>query len=373
MIDPQAIDVAAGQQLEHQAVTFREDLGRLHADGRQLVDVEEAAVIDLIVGGLPVREAIDLGVQQLVEVVVTVRVSGRPVEFQHAAANVRGDGRGAFHQRAEPALYHLFLPLSLRHGGGLSDGAFGQMLEGGDDALQFAQLLGVGRRGLLQRVQAVRQNVFVASRFDGQKRLVVPQEERPVPVFEFQFPRFENLAVLAAEDGQEDSILQFIFDGPPVDVEESGMGRSGAVLQHVVPPQVFGGRRAHVVRHRVEDLAHRVVVQGFDHRPIVVRVAQAGIQLPVIDDGVAVRASRADLLAGRGIEMAHAEIGQVGDDASRIAERHPFALELNAVGRRGAAETIAGRLRNRLSNPLCPGTDIVAHGRPPLALKINNS
>ena len=64
MIDPQPVHVAADQQLEHQAVAFREDLGVLHANGRQLVDVEETPIIDLVGGGLPVREPIDLGIQQ---------------------------------------------------------------------------------------------------------------------------------------------------------------------------------------------------------------------------------------------------------------------------------------------------------------------
>ena len=81
VIDPQAVHVAADQQVEHKLVASVEDLGILHADGRQVVDVEEAAIVDLVGGRLPVREPIDLGVEQLVEAVEAVRVAGRAVEL----------------------------------------------------------------------------------------------------------------------------------------------------------------------------------------------------------------------------------------------------------------------------------------------------
>ena len=99
------------------------------------------------------------------------------------------------------------------------------------------------------------------------------------------------------------------------------MRRGGAVLQHVVPPEVFGGGRAHVIGHDVQNLAHRAAVQGLDHRPIIVFAAQLGVQLPVIDDGIAVRASGAGFQVGRGVEVADAQFVQVGHDGGRVAER----------------------------------------------------
>ena len=171
MIDPQPVHVAADQQLEHQAVTFREDLGVLHANGRQFVDVEETPIIDLVGGGLPVREPIDLGVEQLVEVVVTVRVVGRAVELLHVAADELGDGRASAPSsvRSRP-LITSFSRCRSATPVGLGFRAFGQVLQRGDDALQFAQVLGVGRQGFLQRVQPVRQDGPVGPRVEGQKR-----------------------------------------------------------------------------------------------------------------------------------------------------------------------------------------------------------
>ena len=111
--------------------------------------------------------------------------------------------------------------------------------------------------GLLQRVQPVRQNRAVGPRVERQKRLEIAQEERPVAVLQLQFARFEDLPILIAQDRQQDPVPQFLLDGLPVDVEVGGVGRAGAVLQHVVPPGVLGGRGAHVVGHGVENLAHR--------------------------------------------------------------------------------------------------------------------
>ena len=109
----------------------------------------------------------------------------------------------------------------------------------------------------LQRVQPVRRIVAVGPRVQRQSDLVIPQEERPLAIFQLQLARFQDLAVLVAEDRQQDPVPQFLFDGLPVDVEVGGVRRAGAVLQHVGPPGVLAGRGAHVIGHDVEDLAHR--------------------------------------------------------------------------------------------------------------------
>ena len=97
-----------------------------------------------------------------------------------------------------------------------------------------------------------------------------------------------------------------------------------------------------------------VAVQGLDHRPIIVLAAQLGVQLRVIDDGIAVRASRAGFQVGRGVEVADAEFVQVGHDAGRVAERQFPWLKLEAVGRRGVTATAADRLRDGIEQPIGP-------------------
>ena len=237
------------------------------------------------------REPIDLGAEQLVEAGEAVRILGRPVQFLHVAADELGNGRRAIRQRAKPVLDDFLFSLPLGDAARVGVGSLGQVFQRGDDAFQFAQFLGVRRHGFLQRVQAASQDGPVAPRVQRQKRLVAPQEERSGAVFDFQLARFESLTILVSEHGPEDSIAKLLFDGVPIDVEVGGVGRGGAVLQHVGPPEVFGGRCAHVIRHGVEDLAHRAAVQGFDHGPVIVLVAQFGVQSRVIDDRISVCAA----------------------------------------------------------------------------------
>ena len=72
MVDAQAVDLALAQEAEDQLVRRVEDLRPFHAQGGQLVDVEEAAIVDLVGGDAPERQAIGLGVEQLVEQVEAV-------------------------------------------------------------------------------------------------------------------------------------------------------------------------------------------------------------------------------------------------------------------------------------------------------------
>ena len=115
VVDPQAVDVAAHEQVERQAMAFLEDLRILHADRGQLVDVEEAAVVDFVGRGLPVHQPIDLPIEEVVEAVVAARILRRAVEIAHVSGDVGGDPGGAAHEAAKPVLDDLLFPLPFRH------------------------------------------------------------------------------------------------------------------------------------------------------------------------------------------------------------------------------------------------------------------
>ena len=57
MIDPQAVDDAAAEQHEHEAVHVLEDLRKLDPQAREVVDVEESPIIDVVAGDAKVRRA----------------------------------------------------------------------------------------------------------------------------------------------------------------------------------------------------------------------------------------------------------------------------------------------------------------------------
>ena len=59
MVDANAIEHAAAQPVEHQGVGLFEDVLALDAQADERVDVEESSIAKLLVGSLPVSEAID--------------------------------------------------------------------------------------------------------------------------------------------------------------------------------------------------------------------------------------------------------------------------------------------------------------------------
>ncbi|MNM49995.1 hypothetical protein D3C81_610160 [compost metagenome] len=60
VVNPQAVDQAAADQLEHLAVGGLEHRRTLHPQAAQLIDVEEASPVDIVAGGAPAGQAIGL-------------------------------------------------------------------------------------------------------------------------------------------------------------------------------------------------------------------------------------------------------------------------------------------------------------------------
>src|SRR5665213_2433476 len=74
VIDAQAIELAAAHELKSEPVRVLEYGLVLHAQGGEVVDVEEAPIVDLIRGHAPGGEAIGLRLEELVQV---IRACGR--------------------------------------------------------------------------------------------------------------------------------------------------------------------------------------------------------------------------------------------------------------------------------------------------------
>src|SRR6266481_2423163 len=64
MVDSHPIHVTLADEIEHQRVHRRKYFGILHPDCSQVVDVEEATVVDLIGGHTPETQAISLSFEQ---------------------------------------------------------------------------------------------------------------------------------------------------------------------------------------------------------------------------------------------------------------------------------------------------------------------
>ena len=128
MVHPEAGDLAFADETEDQLVTRREDLGALHADGGQIVDVEEAPVVDLVASYPPVGQPVGLLGEESVEVVEAGRLSRHSIEQADVVLDEVADLRRLLEQGGKPALHHLLLPQPLvdvaprRRRSGLADG-----------------------------------------------------------------------------------------------------------------------------------------------------------------------------------------------------------------------------------------------------------
>ena len=66
VVDAQAVNLSLGDQAKHQGVRGLEDVFTLHRQRGQVVDVKEAAVVDLVRAHPPVRKAIALVLEQVI-------------------------------------------------------------------------------------------------------------------------------------------------------------------------------------------------------------------------------------------------------------------------------------------------------------------
>ena len=74
MVDAHAVNNAIGVKPENQCVNAFECLRVLHAQADQLVDVEEAAPVDLVIRDAPPRQTIMLTPKQLVQALPAIRI-----------------------------------------------------------------------------------------------------------------------------------------------------------------------------------------------------------------------------------------------------------------------------------------------------------
>jgi hypothetical protein len=76
MVDPQPVDSAPRDQREDQPVRLGEQLGLLDTQRGEVVDIEEAAIVDLVRGDAPIGEPVGLSVEQPVARPKTRRSAG---------------------------------------------------------------------------------------------------------------------------------------------------------------------------------------------------------------------------------------------------------------------------------------------------------
>ena len=102
-----------------------------------------------------------------------------------------------------------------------------QMAERGDDALQVQEIFVGGADSFLQTFDLETQNARVLFGIDRKAMLKIKDAELSALGVEgqFQIAALQHVAVLIRKSRYQDLALKFIFDRPPIDVEEVGDNR----------------------------------------------------------------------------------------------------------------------------------------------------
>ena len=243
MVDAQTVQHAVAQQLENEAVSVIEQLRQFHAQAGELVDVEEASVIDVVGGNAEMRRAPVLILDQCVQLAPSLeapRLAVDPVDrrlhrFPHVAALPR--------ERAELGLQVL---------GALSNARapVRQAGKGVTQPLEFRVL--------------VAEHAMVVQRTNRQLvRIVGPHGEAAGlrVEAEHELARFQHRPVLVAEQRHQQLVMQIASVRVPIDVEPAGVFGCWAPFQHVEPPRIIGAADAHMVGHEIEHLTETAVAK----------------------------------------------------------------------------------------------------------------
>ena len=277
------------------------DLRQFHPDRGEIVDVEEAAVIDLLRRDAPEGKAISLIIHQLIERIEAARVARRAVDLGDRSLDRLQHLRRFLAAPVEPALDDLLLPRPLGDACRIGLRAPRQIIERGDDALEFGVEILVAMRR--EEIERDLQDVPIGAGRDRPFVLVVVEIKRAGFEPHLQLAALEHAPVLIAEDRQQHLVVQVGLQRPPVDVEIGRVDGARAILEHVHPPRVERLADAHVVRDEVEHLAHPVRVQLGHEGVVFLARTDRGVQLVVIGDVVAVQALGARLKIGRGVAI----------------------------------------------------------------------
>lgn len=344
MVDAQAVHPLRVEQLEDQAVRRLEDLRLLHAQRRQLVDVEEVPVVDLVAGNAPVGEPVGLRADDGIERIDAGAIVRAAVQQRERGVDRVAERGVPLHQLRQRLRMDGLVALALAARRGIGGIARRQMAQRCSQARQRVAHGGRQRIGPGLRQHALEHH-GIGGRIERQRVFVVAQHEAARLVRQLQLAAFQHHAIVVAEDRHQHAAGEIGVGRLPVDVEVAGERRCAAVLQHVHPPRVVGAQHAHVIGHHVHQQAHAVRVQRGHQLLELLARTDFGVERVVVDHVVAMAAAGTCTQEGRAVQVAHAERGQVGHHGTCRCKAE-LAMQLQPVG--GPRQHAAPRLRQPL-------------------------
>ena len=134
------------------------------------------------------------------------------------------------HQAREATPPHFFFTLVLAHFLRVSLRLEREILQGGDDALQFDQVRVIRRERRTQVLQRRREDGNPGARGDGEMPVGAGDGEGPLVVEQANVAMFEDFPILVPQDGEQHFVCQDRLRGSPVNVKEVCVGRAWAIL-----------------------------------------------------------------------------------------------------------------------------------------------
>src|SRR6185437_10935467 len=211
MINAHALDQIFRQQLPQQLVRGGKHARVLHAQPDQIIDVKEPPVINFLAGDPPVRQAINLLLQQPVQIIKAARIAWHSVmklqsSFREPARITRllDEPKEGFHERSNgpPALADQFAILcAVRR----------QAAQPRQHVAQFlisdliVERLKDERNGLRIKRQALVKVLDVESSFIKDQ---------------FDMAALQFGAILVSQNRNQELVLEFLLDGVPVNVKK---------------------------------------------------------------------------------------------------------------------------------------------------------
>ena len=161
MVHAEPGDLSFVQQPQRNTVRFLEDDRILGADGRERVDVEEAAVVDLFRRDAPVGEPIDLRREEPIEEVEAARLARLAVEDRDVLLEVLADARVRRAEGRDAPLDDFLLAAPLVTLLRILLVTRGQVRDRGDDALQLVERRVALGQLFVQLTEPVRKDLAV--------------------------------------------------------------------------------------------------------------------------------------------------------------------------------------------------------------------
>ena len=331
MVHPHPADQALLEPVPQQRVRQLEHLVPLRADAGQVVDVEEAPVVDAIghaVGG----QAPGLTLQQIVQRIEAARIAHMAVVGSQPCLQDGPRGRMVAQQGAQAGLELFLQAQAFGLVGRVAALPGGQAFETLPQGLPFPGRFWV-QPGMGAAVHQQRQ----VARVDGEAVVIVGQHHRVAfgPPGQLELALLQHQAVLVFQHRlQHTPTVLGIAGLGPVDVEMVGVARGRPVFEHLAPQGIVGLQHAHVVGH---DVHQQLQVMPVERGAEILEIglgADLRVDLARVDHVVAMRAAGPGLQEGRGIHMADAQALEVGQQGLGLLEAQA-GVQLQPVGGAG--------------------------------------